>query len=131
MKARIAVALMLIVMAVGIPAFGGTGDTPADPQFFATRAIAFTFDEFTSTPPNDITYYVWQDVGGDSTLVATIPHVDGTLTHSVNVDIAGDPGTVNRIVVWGPDSESGLTDYCERFVALEEHHANGCACRTR
>ena len=120
---------MLALMVVS-PVWAGSGDAPDDPLFFPQREIWFEFDEFTSTEPNDITYYVWQDVAGDSTLVATLTHIGGS-THSVAVDIAGDPGTVNRIVVWGLDASSGLTDHCEKFVAREEHACGRCWARLR
>ena len=125
-KLRLTV-LVLAALALVTIAYGDSGDTPGDPAMFTQREITFSFNEFTSTLPNDITYSIYQDVDGDSTLVATVPHVDGTLTHEVMVDIAGAAGTLNRIVVWGPDAASGLTDYCEKWVMQEEHHSNGCA----
>lgn len=134
---RYGVILLLAIMALAGPmpaSAQGSGETPGDPILLKPSGYyRFTIFEAVSTPPNDITHTLYEVYApGDSVAVWSAPHIT-ELDPDASYIYTGYlkqvvPGALVRLTVWSPDAESGLTDYCTRWVMVQEHHGGGCAC---
>jgi len=132
--------LVLALMAVGTPVMAGSGDTPGDPCILKVSGeFEFKWKDAISTPPNDVSYYLWAVYApGDSVLLTSVLNVteldpdrwyvyEGLGTNG----LGGEPGDLTRVTVWMSDAASGMTDKCSKWFVKQVHHSGGCACRAR